>query len=73
MLMPDMAIARISPTGICIMDYLYVFGGKSSESLFFRQIERINLKTTSKFEVLPDVNLQEGVSDMGLVPIVGNN
>jgi hypothetical protein len=71
--MPDMNIARKSPTGVCVMDYLYVFGGKATDNHYIRQIERINLKLCNKFEVLADVQLQDGITDMGIVPITSNH
>lgn len=53
MSLPDMNIARISPTGIIIQDYLYVFGGKTEQLKFINKIERLNLKNLqSKFELI---------------------
>ena len=52
MCLPDLIIARISPSGIVIQDYLYVFGGKN-ENGYIKSIERLNLKNnSSKFEVI---------------------
>jgi len=34
MCLPDMNIARSSPSGIVIQDYLYVFGGKNEQGVF---------------------------------------
>jgi len=52
MCIPDMQTARMSASGICMLDYLYIFGGKGDKGQFIRQIERINLKSLNKFELI---------------------
>jgi hypothetical protein len=68
MVLPELNIARANASGIVMLDYLYVFGGK--DQAFINTIERLNLKNiSSKFEVI-DVVLPVGASDIGLVPLV---
>ncbi len=67
MVLPELNIARANATGIVMMDYLYVFGGK--DQYFINKIERLNLKNiSSKCEVI-DVVLSVGASDIGLIPL----
>ena len=50
----DMNFARVSPTGVIIHDYLYVFGGIYENGLYLKSIERLSLQRVNqgKFEVL---------------------
>jgi hypothetical protein len=66
--MPDLSTARISPSAIAILDYLYVFGGKNQTG-YLKSIERLNLKNATKFEGI-DVQMNEGCTDTGLVPMM---
>ena len=53
MSLPELNIPRISPSGVCLLDYLYVFGGRSDNQQYITKIERLNLKNiASKWEVI---------------------